>query len=231
MNAASPSESLKPYLTYSLAAHIGAAALVLGLYGITKAKSSKVYMIDFVGPSAAIIHSGAEPAASAKGPPAAPQPQSEADEFSARRQKSAPLPRPSLLRGWREPSIKEPPAAAPAPQTASAPAGAPAGGAPGQAGVATDLPNFPYPWYISQLRQVLWEQWSVRMPKNAGECVVVFSLLPNGRFVDLRIEESSGDPGFDLAAQSAVQDGAPYPPLPRGFKEPFLKIHLTLKSL
>lgn len=230
MNAASASESLKPYLTYSLAAHIGAAALVLGLYGITKAKSSKVYMIDFVGPAATIIHSGAEPSASARGPAPALQPQSEADEFSQRRHKGAPLPRPSLLRGWREPASPEAPAASPAPQTASAAAGAPAAGAPGQAGIATDMPDFPYPWYISQLRQILWEQWSRRMPKGAGECVVVFSLLPNGRFADLRIEESSGDPGFDLAAQSAVQDGSPYPPLPKGFQEPFLKIHLSLKS-
>ncbi|MBI5239517.1 MAG: TonB C-terminal domain-containing protein [Elusimicrobia bacterium] len=220
MNTAS--ESLKPYLTYSLAAHVGSAALVLGLYGISRAKSSKVYMIDFVGPSATIISAGAEAVAPAAGSAAVLQPQSDPDEFSARRNKGAALPRPSLLRGWREPSIPEPPAAAPAPQTA---------GAPGQAGVATDLPNFPYPWYISQLRQALWDQWSGRMPKGAGECVVVFSLLPNGRFVDLRIEESSGDPAFDLAAQSAVQDGAPYPPLPKGFKEPFLKIHLTLKSL
>ena len=225
MSAAS--ESLKPYLTYSLAAHVGVAALVAGLYGFSKAKSSQVYMIDFVGPSATILHSGAEAAAQVAGPTASLQPQTDPDEFSARRGKGAPLPRPSLLRGWREPSIQETPAAAPAPQAAAAPTG----GAPGQAGIATDLPNFPYPWYISQLRQVLWDQWSGRMPRGEGMCVVVFSLLPNGRFVDLRIEESSGDPAFDLAAQSAVQDGAPYPPLPKGFKEPFLKIHLTLKSL
>ena len=67
--------------------------------------------------------------------------------------------------------------------------------------------------------------------QGKGQCVVVFTLLPNGSLVDLRSEESSGDPTIDLAALGAVQDGAPYPPLPRGFKDPFLKIHLTLKTL
>ena len=223
MSVAVPSDDLKPYLTYSAAAHLGAAALVLALYGAAKAKSTTVYMIDFVGPSAAILSAQSEAAAAARGPAPALQPQSEADEFSRSRHKGAPLPRPSLLRGWSEPKAEEKPAAPASPPPADA-------GAPGQAGIATDLPNFPYPWYISQIRQMLWEQWSSRMPKGAGECVVVFSLLPNGRFVDLRTEESSGDPAFDLAALSSVQDGAPYPPLPRGFKEPFLKIHLTLKS-
>ena len=231
MNAAA-SDNLKPYLSYSLAAHIGIAALALALYSAAKVNSTPVYMIDFVGPSATILSPQAETAAAAIGPAPALQPQTEVDEFARQRHKGAPLPRPSLLRGWSEPVADEKPAAPAAAATQPATAGAPASGAPGQAGIATDMPNFPYPWYISQIRQVLWEQWSSRMPKGgASECVVVFSLLPNGRFADLRTEESSGDPAFDLAALSAVQDGAPYPPLPRGFKEPFLKIHLTLKSL
>lgn len=222
---------LGPYLTFSLAIHIGVAALAVAIYGAAKVRAASVYMIDFVGPSAAILSAQAESAASAKNPAPALQPQTEVDEFALRRRKGAALPRPSLLHGWSEPPAEEKPAA-PAP-AASPPAasGAPVSGAPAQTGIATDMPNFPYPWYISQIRQVLWEQWSGRMPKGAGECVVVFSLLPNGHFVDLRTEESSGDPAFDLAALSAVQDGTPYPPLPRGFKEPFLKIHLTLKSL
>ena len=222
---------LKPYLTYSAALHLAAAALALLLYRSAAAKRSAVYMIDFVGPSAVILSSRADEGGGKAGR-AAPvlQPQSEPAEFSDRsRPKGAPLPRPSLLRGWHEtPAPETKPAAAPAPQAPAA--GAPAAGAPGEAGIATDLPNFPYPWYISQLRQSLWNQWSARMPKEKGECVVVFSLLPNGRFADLRTEESSGDPAFDLVALSAVQDGAPYPPLPRGFKEPFLKIHVTLRS-
>jgi TonB family protein len=68
------------------------------------------------------------------------------------------------------------------------------------------------------------------MPKEQGEAVIVFSILPNGSVVDLRAEESSGSSAFDLTAESAVQDAAPFAPLPREFPEPFLKVHVTLKS-
>jgi protein TonB len=80
------------------------------------------------------------------------------------------------------------------------------------------------------VRAALWNQWSARMPRQGGESVTGFAILPSGEIVDLRTEESSGDSAFDLAALSAVQDAGPFPPLPRGFKEPFLKIHVTLKS-
>ena len=52
----------------------------------------------------------------------------------------------------------------------------------------------------------------------------------NGAFTDLRMESSSGEADFDAAAVEAVQAAAPFPALPSDFAEPFLKIHLTLKS-
>jgi len=59
------------------------------------------------------------------------------------------------------------------------------------AGVTTDLPNFPYPWYISQVRQMLWTAWQKRMPPTSGEGVVVFSIVRSGAFTDLRMESRS----------------------------------------
>jgi TonB family protein len=41
---------------------------------------------------------------------------------------------------------------------------------------------------------------------------------------------SSGDSAFDAAAVESVQAAAPFPALPSGFGEPFLKVHLTLRS-
>lgn len=222
-------DNLKPYLRYSFAVHAAVLLIFLVLYRSASVKSTSVYMIDFVGPSAVILNNQTPQASGRNAPEAAKlQPQSTANEFQAkRRKKGAPLPRPSLLRGY-----KDTPAAANRPVPALAPApSAASSGAPGEAGITTDLPNFPYPWYISQLRQSLWNQWAERMPKEKSECVVVFTLLPNGSVVDLRTEESSGDSAFDLIALSAVQDAAPYPPLPRGFKERFLKIHVNFKSL
>ncbi|MBI4374825.1 MAG: TonB C-terminal domain-containing protein [Elusimicrobia bacterium] len=225
--------TLKPYLLGSFGAHAALLAAALGALPSANQSRSQIYTIDFVGPTASIINTqGSAPASSAAPTLANPRqaPQTDVDEFGRRRRKPFVLPRPSLLRGFREkpapqPSVND---AAPAPVPGASPGGeAGAGGAD----VATDMPNFPYPWYISQVRANLWNQWSARMPRLQGESVVVFTVLPNGALVDLRIETSSGDSAFDLAALSAVQDAAPFPPLPRGFQEPFLKIHVTLKAL
>lgn len=226
-------ETIKPYLTYSFGLHFTLAAAALWLSSrAAMAPSNAVYTIDFVGPSAAIVANLPESAAPKAAPapesaPAKPQPQTEFDEFGRRRSKRFVLPRPSLLKGFTEKKAEAPPAPAVPERGTAAPQAA---GSPGAAGIETDMPNFPYPWYISQVRASLWSRWSARMPKQAGECVVSFSLLPNGSIVDLRTEQSSGDSAFDLAALSVAQDAAPYPPLPRGFREPFLKIHVTLKS-
>jgi protein TonB len=233
---------LKPYLGYSLAAHASLGAVLLGLIPFAgKAPPSRVYTIDFVGPSATIVSSvagEAKPAAAAPAPASEKQaPQTEFDEFGRRKKKGHfVLPRPSLLKGFQakkpeEPKEEEPPAqTAPAAAPAQTAAGGAAGNSPGDAGISTDMPDFPYPWYISQVRQALWNNWSARMPRMAGECVVQFSILRNGGIVDLRTEVSSGDSSFDLAALGAAQDSAPFPPLPQGFADPFLRVHLTLKA-
>lgn len=234
--------ALKPFLTYSLALHFALALGALRLLGLagTSVKNN-VYTIDFVGGPAAVITSAGAPAAPAAPPAAAaqqakPAPQAEFDEFGRRRGKHARfvLPRPSLLRGAnaRKTAALAPPApSALSSDQAGAAASAAGPGAGGSgAGVSADMPNFPYPWYISRVRQMLWSQWQSRRVALPGECVIVFSLLRNGSVVDLRTESSSGDSAFDLAALAAVQDAAPYPPLPAGFKEPFLKVHVTLRS-
>jgi len=237
---------MRPYLKYSAGAHVLLAVLgwqVLNWRGAKPANT--VYSIDFVGGPASVITS-AGPSGGAKVPArvqppssARPAPQQEFDEFGRRRGKNKrariSLPRPSLLGGWKAPKeqpAEEPQTAAPAEKPSGQAVGAQGTGGEGMPGAeaSADMPNFPYPWYISRVRQMLWQQWQSRMPRGGGECVVVFSLLPNGGVVDVRTESSSGDSAFDLAALAAVQDAAPYPPLPQGFTEPFLKVHVTLRS-
>ncbi len=237
--------ALKPYLARSFGVHACAVAAFAVLAGRHAVKTDKVYMIDFVGGAATLRTAGpAAPAApAAAAAPAAPStvaPQTDPDSVRVKGGKRGPvaLPRPSLLRGGAE--SEAPPSAAsslagpgssPARGTAlSAGPGASAGAAADSAGVATDMPDFPYPWYISQVRALLWQSWQKRMPRLDSEGAVAFAILRNGSFTDLAIESSSGDAGFDRAAIASVQDAAPFPALPAGFKDPFLKIHLTLKS-
>lgn len=216
-------KALQPYLTYSFAVHFTLAAAGFLIINKKSSPMSPIYTIDFVGPSAAVLSRGGAAPAAPQAAPAAPA-KAPAEEFNLRRKPGAALPKPSLTRAESaapaEPAIQE---------ASAETSGEALSQAPG-AGVETDMPNFPYPWYISQIRASLWSRWSKKMPRQAGQAVVVFTLLPGGKLVDLRIESSSGDSALDLAAQAAVQDSAPFPPLPKGFREPFLKIHVTLKS-
>lgn len=230
-------QALKPYLARSGGLH--AALLVAAAFYAPSAlkKADKVYTIDFVG-GPAVMQSAApvEAAPAEKAPAAEPEPQkatpqADADTFATKKNRAVALPRPSLLKGWTERKPPPRPSLMSGKETTMGAAPGEAAGMPGSAaGVATDLPNFPYPWYISQVRQMLWAAWQKRMPAASGEGVVVFSIMRNGAFTDLRMESSSGDAGFDEAALDAVQAAAPFPALPSDFGEPFLKIHLTLKS-
>ncbi len=237
-------EALKPYLARSLGAHALAVAAFAFLASRSAVKTDKVYMIDFVGGSAASVASAGPAAAAApagKAPAAAIAPQTDPDSVNVKGGRRAPisLPRPSLLRDGKEaaPSSADSssslagPAMSPSPGASmSAGPGASAGAASAGAGVATDMPNFPYPWYISQVRLMLWQSWQKRMPRVDAEGAVAFAVLRNGAFTDLAVESSSGDAAFDKAAIESVQAAAPFPALPAGFRDPFLKIHLTLKS-
>lgn len=238
-------EDLKPFLTASLITHGAVLAAALAASGLGGAVSREVYRIDFIGPTAGIANR--EPAAAPRqaavqAPPAQPAakvpPQQKPDVFSKPR-KSQPLPRPSFL-GPAEPAKPAQPAA-PEATPAAAPAAAAsvqatpgAGGAPGGEGsgaaVSADMPNFPYPWYISQVRAQLWAKWTARMPRTPGGVVVMFTILKTGALTDLRVEASSGDDGYDYAALTSVQESAPFAPLPPGFKDRFLKVHVRFTS-
>lgn len=226
-------DALRPYLYRSFGLHAGLLAAAAFFGGKAAVRADKVYTIDFVGSSS--IQSASAAAAAARAPsveaePARPAPQSDPDQWQSGARKSRgpyALPRPSLLKGWKDAAVTAPQKPA---LTQGSRAGTPGAGTGGEAGVATDLPNFPYPWYISQIRLMLFNAWQKRMPGGGGEGVVTFSIMRSGAPTDLRMSSSSGEAMFDDAAIESVQAAAPFPPLPSGFPEPFLKIHLTLKS-
>lgn len=227
--------ALKPYLARSTGLHVAFMVAVAFYAPSALKKADKVYMIDFVGGPATLQSAG--PAAAAKpepeAAPARPTQQAEdPDSFATKKHRAIALPRPSLLSGWTDRKAAPPkPSLSGGTETAMSQGAGAASGMPGDAaGISTDLPNFPYPWYITQVRQMLWVSWKKRMPAASGEGTVVFAIVRNGAFVDLRMESSSGDSAFDDAAMEAVQAASPFPALPSDFAEPFLKIHLTLKS-
>jgi len=249
--------SMKPYLTGSAAAHVALLA-GLGFFAGGGGKAPpQVYRIDFIGTTGTIINrekagapkpaskpKAAKPAAARSRPALQkPEAQKDPDAFGVKASLK-PLPRPSFLPAADPKAVPKaaPPAieeTAPEPSQAAedasaaseAGSGADGGGAGGSGAVVTaDMSDFPYPWYLARLRSSLWDRWQERMPQEVMELGVVFSVMRDGRIVDLRIEFTSGDSAYDYAALSAVRAAAPLPPLPPGFPERFLRVHVQFQA-
>ncbi len=108
----------------------------------------------------------------------------------------------------------------------------PGGGEDGPKAVRASFTNFPYPWYITQVRNSLWEQWQKRMPKKSAglSTLVSFNIDKYGAVYSVQIEKSSGNDSYDYAATSAAENSAPYPPLPKDFPKNLLTVTVEFKN-
>jgi len=114
--------------------------------------------------------------------------------------------------------------------TASALSGG-AGSGSGVNSVKANFTNFPYPWYITQVRNGLWREWSKRMPNVRGfKTAISFNIDRYGAVYGVQVEESSGNDSYDYAAMSAVNNSAPYPPLPKDFGKDILTVTVEFKN-
>lgn len=213
---------MRSYLLYSSSTHF----LLLGvLFFMIRnppaVKKNKTYYIDFIGggqvitmQKAATTQKAAPPAAKApevtqtkQKPPPAP------DDFSG-----GPLPKPSVLSG-----------AASLPEAEIKPAQS---DSEGGASLVTDSDNFPYPWYITQVREALWNAWTGKMPSGGAlRCTMKFTIKRDGSITSVSVEKSSGNRLFDYAAQTSAESAAPFAPLPDDFFEDSLTVHVEFKAV
>ncbi len=219
---------MRAYLLYSSSAHfVLLAALFFAGRNAMGAKKQQAYYIDFIGPSSVVTMAKAADAPGRGEVPAAKAaPAAKTAGKTAAAAKAAPpdeddfsggaLPKPSVLSGGAKLFETEKPA----------PGGE--GGSP----LITDSANFPYPWYITQVREALWNSWTSRMP-SAGSlrCTVRFSISREGDIKSVSVEQSSGNRLFDNAAESAAQAAAPFAPLPDDFFEDRLTVHVEFKAM
>ena len=107
-----------------------------------------------------------------------------------------------------------------------------AGADGGPKAVRASFTNFPYPWYITQVRNSLWEQWQKHMPKKSAglSTLVSFNIDRYGAVYSVQIEKSSGNDSYDYAATSAAEESAPYPPLPKDFPKNLLTVTVEFKN-
>jgi protein TonB len=96
-------------------------------------------------------------------------------------------------------------------------------------GTGTGLGNFPYAYYIEALRSKISASWynALVSPGLRGRHVVVvyFKILRNGQVMDLDLRKKSGVQTLDLSAYRAVENAAPFPPLPGSFTDRYLGVY------
>ncbi|HOI44549.1 MAG TPA: energy transducer TonB, partial [Candidatus Aminicenantes bacterium] len=93
--------------------------------------------------------------------------------------------------------------------------------------------GFPYNYYLQVIMDRVSVNWFTGLvdPGVAGsfQAVVYFKIHRNGQVSDLKVETSSGLQSLDLSALRAVQNSAPFPPLPNDYDDQYLVIHLIFE--
>lgn len=92
-----------------------------------------------------------------------------------------------------------------------------------------DNPDFTYAYYLDRLLSLIDAQWARPAMGSGVKAVIFFRIGRDGKMTDLQVEQSSGYNSFDLAALRAVQNAAPFPPLPRAYKHEDLGVHLIVR--
>jgi len=95
--------------------------------------------------------------------------------------------------------------------------------------MAFDTDDFPFAHYIGRMRRKIAAHWRVPEGSQGAErlCVIYFRVLRDGTVTNTMIEQSSGMFIFDQAAQRAVVQASPMPPLPREYRDEYLGVHFS----
>lgn len=92
---------------------------------------------------------------------------------------------------------------------------------------------FPHAYYVDLLRSRISSSWysSLVAPGLKGKFVtgVYFVIRRDGGISDLRVEQPSGIASLDLSARRAIENAAPFAPLPNDFASQYLIVHFEFE--
>ena len=108
------------------------------------------------------------------------------------------------------------------------------GGGGGDGGGGQGLGGyFPHAYYVDLLRNRISSSWysSLVAPGLKGKFVtgVYFIVRRDGEISDLRVERPSGNVSLDLSARRAIENAAPFAPLPNDFSSQYLVVHFEFE--
>jgi TonB family protein len=134
------------------------------------------------------------------------------------------------------PGSRSSPSAKPAAPAASVPGGRGTGTATPGLEFAPPGPGVPYgtdasgDWYLAGVIQKVWMQWNQQIragyTQSAG---VTLTIQRDGSVTGLRVTQPSGSSLFDMAAQRAILNAAPFGPLPRDYGQTSRTLQLVFK--
>ena len=107
-------------------------------------------------------------------------------------------------------------------------AGLSTGGGGGGAGATLDVADFCCPDYLVLMTERIKSLWDLKQGV-AGHVIVRFVIQRDGRLTEAAVERESEYPALNLAALRAVVVARQLPPLPSGFPNPSLTVHLSFE--
>lgn len=232
------------YFVLSGGLHALAALVLILLLAPSAKKASATYTIDFIGSGKVQAVTGQEAPAKTQDPKTAVAAPTPAPEATPKEE----TPKPAKKAYAAKAEISDKPTKKPVKTATEEPLAGPSildeeetksSGASDAAkegsfeggNIQTDFANFPYPWYITQVRNSLWSEWEKRRPAgNTLAAMVTFAIARDGKIKDLKIEKSSGDDSYDFAARSAVLNAGPFAPLPMLYEKDELTVTVEFKQ-
>lgn len=97
-------------------------------------------------------------------------------------------------------------------------------------GATVDNITFDYPiWFRQVFNKIAGNMRHSVVTDATLITVIYFQVLQSGRIVNLKVEQPSGYVAFDDACMAAVSRSAPFPRLPRDFRDEIIGITLPVK--
>lgn len=107
------------------------------------------------------------------------------------------------------------------------------GSGPGSpfASATVDNASFDYPyWFTQAFNKIASNFRNTVVIDGRVVCTIYFQVIRSGRLTELKVEQSSGIPAFDQVCLAAIERSAPFPPLPREFREEIIGISVPFTN-
>lgn len=99
------------------------------------------------------------------------------------------------------------------------------------AGATIDNASFDYPYWFTQTFNKLAANFrNTVVIDGKVVCIVYFQVIRSGRLVIVEVEKSSGVPAFDNVCVAAIERSAPFPPLPKEFRDEIIGISVPFTN-